>query len=119
MALPKPGTISKDNYLSLLKSNYSDTIFVGVRTKEEFEAGSFPGAINVSVEQIKENLDKLPKDKKVITICASGVKAEIAYNILKDSGYDVKYLDSFNEFTGGLDPPFLFSSIHSQILGLK
>ncbi len=105
MALPKPGTISKDEFVKLVTAQPKDTVFVDVRTKEEFAAGTFPGAINISVEALKENLDKLPKDKQIITSCASGVRAEMAYNILKDAGYtNIKYLDSFNKFKdGGFD----------------
>lgn len=101
MAMPKPGTITKDEFEKALKAKAGDVIFVDVRTKEEFAAGSFPGAINISVETLKENLAQLPKDKTIVTSCASGVRAEMAFNLLKDAGYKVKYLDSFNKFKDG------------------
>lgn len=101
MAMPKPGTISKDDFEKLVKAMPADTMIIDVRTKSEFDAGAFPGAKNIAIENLKESLSQLPKDKTIVTVCASGVRAEMAFNLLKEAGYKVKYLDSLNKFQNG------------------
>lgn len=98
---PKPGTISKDEFENLLKNPNSNIVIIDVRTKQEYEAGHFPNAINLPVDDIASNASKLPKDKTIIVTCATGVRAEMGYNQLKDFGFNVKYLDSVNKFQNG------------------
>ena len=35
-----------------------------------------------------------PKDKFIVVHCQTGARGEIAYNVLKDAGYAVKYLEA-------------------------
>ena len=45
-------------------------VFVDTHAKEQFELEHIPGAINVQANTIKQNLDKIPKDKKIIAYCS-------------------------------------------------
>lgn len=84
---PKTGEISIDNFKKLIAAIPSDTIIVDVRAPDEVKEGSIPGMVNIPNEEIDKNLDKLPKDKKIVTYCNSGTMAEMAYHILKGKGY--------------------------------
>ena len=65
------------------------------RTEGEFSRGHVTGFINIPVDQLRENLNKLPKDKPVYVMCQSGLRSYIACCILKGEGYD-----AYN-FSGG------------------
>lgn len=65
------------------------------RTEREFSRGHVTGFINIPVDQLRENLNKLPKDKPVYVMCQSGLRSYIACCILKGEGYD-----AYN-FSGG------------------
>lgn len=65
------------------------------RTKEEFQRGHAGGFINIPVDEIRENLDRIPKDKPVYVMCQSGLRSYIASCILKGEGYE-----AYN-FSGG------------------
>ena len=65
------------------------------RTKGEFSRGHVTGFINIPVDQLRENLNKLPRDKPVYVMCQSGLRSYIACCILKGEGYD-----AYN-FSGG------------------
>lgn len=65
------------------------------RTEGEFSRGHVTGFINIPVDQLHENLNKLPKDKPVYVMCQSGLRSYIACCILKGEGYD-----AYN-FSGG------------------
>jgi phage shock protein E len=73
------------DYAQLVKDG---AIIVDVRSKGEFDGGHIKGAINIPVDQLTNNLDKLKdKNKTIITCCASGMRSTVAKNTLKSNGY--------------------------------
>ena len=71
----------------------SDTNLVDVRTADEYSIGSIPGAINIPVDELRNRLSELPKDKPIVVTCAVGLRGYLAYRILVQHGYkDVKNL---------------------------
>lgn len=65
----------------------SDTLLVDVRTRDEYSLGTLPGAINIPVDDLRERLSELPKDKKIVVSCAVGLRGYLAYRILIQNGY--------------------------------
>lgn len=99
---PKAGEISIDNFKKLIAAIPADTIIVDVRLPEEVKEGAIPGAINIPVAEIDQNLAQLPKDKKIVTYCNSGTQAEMAYHTLKGKGYtNVSFLNAKVEVDEG------------------
>ena len=45
-------------------------VFVDTHAKEQFDLEHIPGAINVQANTIKQNLNKIPKGKKIIAYCS-------------------------------------------------
>ena len=73
-----------------------EATLVDVRIPEQFAEKTAPGAINVPLAQIEENLDFFRKQKQVVIFCNSGKQAAQAVEILKKNGiqnvYDAKTL---------------------------
>ena len=65
----------------------ADTIRIDVRTRDEHKLGSIPGFINIPVDELREHLDELPKDKLIIVSCAVGLRGYLAYRILVQNGF--------------------------------
>jgi rhodanese-related sulfurtransferase len=87
-----PGEISITDFT---KSLQSDLIFVvDARTPGEYESGHFPNAVSIPLEQMKNRLAEIPKDKFVVVHCKTGGRGEIGYKMLKDEGYSVKFLNA-------------------------
>ena len=79
------GIGAKIDYAQLVKEG---AIILDVRSKGEYAGGHIKGSINISVDQLGNNLAKLKdKNKPVITCCASGMRSASAKNILKSNGY--------------------------------
>jgi len=75
----------KTDYAQLVKDG---AVILDVRSKGEFESGHIRGAINIPVDQLKNNLNRLKdKRKPIITCCASGMRSGSAKSILLASGY--------------------------------
>lgn len=59
-----------------------------VRTATEVKRGKIDGFIHIPLDSLRENLDKIPKDKPVYLHCHSGLRSYIACRILSGNGYD-------------------------------
>ncbi|MEO5858389.1 MAG: rhodanese-like domain-containing protein [Pyrinomonadaceae bacterium] len=45
-------------------------VFIDTHPAKQFELEHIPGAINIQANTIKQNLDKIPKGKKIIAYCS-------------------------------------------------
>lgn len=76
-------------------------LIVDARSTGEYAAGKFKGAVNIPSEEMEKRFAEVPKDKTVYVHCATGSRAEMAYDILKAKGYtNVKLLKANIEFSG-------------------
>lgn len=72
------------DYKSLMKNGAQ---LIDVRTPGEFASGHIKGSVNIPLDSLTRNLQKIKKDKPVITCCASGMRSASAKSILKANGY--------------------------------
>ncbi|MBF0505857.1 MAG: hypothetical protein HQL09_03380 [Nitrospirae bacterium] len=94
--LPKlrPGEISVEEFKRMAEAPAPDKLILDVRDEEEAMQGMLRGALNVPAEDIKGRLMDIPKNKEVIAYSAAGIRAEMAYRILKEAGYKVRFLNA-------------------------
>jgi len=78
----EPGQISIPTFEAVLKSKAITVI--DVRGPSEYAAGHFPGAINISLDELPAKIDDIPSDKFVVVHCRTGVRGEMAYLLLKE-----------------------------------
>jgi len=79
---------------SLLKGGI---LLIDVRTPEEFDLNGLDSSINIPLEQLRDKIKDIPKDKTIILVCQQGKKSYFAYRILKQ--YKFKKISSLS---GGL-----------------
>ena len=65
---------------------------IDVRRAAEIARGAIPEAVNIPVDELRERLDELPKDKTINLSCAVGIRSYIASRILQQKGFNVKSL---------------------------
>lgn len=88
-------TITQQELIALMAAPKNQTIVLDVRTPQEFAQGHIEGAINISHDQISDNLAKIiaHKDQTVVVHCRSGRRAVSAENALRDAGFsDLRHL---------------------------
>lgn len=94
-----PHEISIPDFVKMLTT--PGVVILDARSSDEFASGKFKGAINVPSENMEKRFNEVPKDKPVYIHCATGMRAEMAYDILKGKGYtNVKLLKANITFTG-------------------
>lgn len=81
-----------------------------IRTKVEYENGFIDGFINIPVDELRQNLDKLDKTKPVYVTCQIGLRGHVACRILTQHGFTCYNL------SGGYR---LWSSIFKKSLPVK
>ncbi|QQO07435.1 rhodanese-like domain-containing protein [Breznakiella homolactica] len=72
----------------IVKKIQDGAMIVDVRSDLEYQTGAYPGAVNIPVESIPANLEKLePKDRLILTYCASGMRGNRAVTMLESFGW--------------------------------
>lgn len=66
---------------------------IDVRTVGEFMAGSMPGAVNIPLDELRDRLDEIPKDKDIYINCQVGLRGYLAVRILKNNGINAVNVD--------------------------
>lgn len=71
-----------------LQKDARDKQIIDLRSEEDFEKETYPGALNIYWEELGERMDEVSKDIPVYLICYTGQKSdEIAQN-LQEQGYE-------------------------------
>jgi NADPH-dependent 2,4-dienoyl-CoA reductase/sulfur reductase-like enzyme/rhodanese-related sulfurtransferase len=65
-----------------------DSILIDVRSKQEHLAGTIPNAINIPIDELRSNLNLIPKDKTIYVFCEVGQRGYLAQRILNQNGYN-------------------------------
>ena len=82
-----------------------DVILLDTRTSFEYMRGHADGFIHIPLDDLRERLGELEKDKKIYVMCQSGLRSYLATRILTQNGFD-----AYN-FAGGFR---LYSSIKNE-----
>jgi NADPH-dependent 2,4-dienoyl-CoA reductase/sulfur reductase-like enzyme/peroxiredoxin family protein/TusA-related sulfurtransferase/rhodanese-related sulfurtransferase len=61
--------------------------FLDVRSAQEFELGSLPGAVNIPHTEIRSRLAEIPRDRPILVNCAIGLRGYLAERVLRLNGY--------------------------------
>ena len=96
---PRPGSISGAEFTKLAEAAPATrgVVILDVRNLDETKNGVIKGALIIPEPQLLARLAELPKDRPLVCHCSTGTRAELAYHLLKEKGYNVRFLP--NELT--------------------
>jgi rhodanese-related sulfurtransferase len=93
---------SIDNFLTSLPSDYytimkidalkekietENPLLIDVRKPAEYASGHIPHAINIPLQTLAENLDKIPQNRPVVLYCTTGYRTGMGVMTLQMLGY--------------------------------
>jgi rhodanese-related sulfurtransferase len=81
-------------------------VLYDLRGPEAYNAGHIPGAVNLPIRTLAQNLDKIPTDKPVLLSCGGGYLAAMGLAVLQTLGYhNVKaFPGSYDAWTAAHEP---------------
>ncbi|WP_435021465.1 FAD-dependent oxidoreductase [Tundrisphaera sp. TA3] len=62
-------------------------LLLDVRSPDDFMKAHLPGAVNLPLDEIRDRLDQIPRDREIATYCQSGQNGHMATRILLQSGF--------------------------------
>ena len=68
-----------------------NTLIIDIRDELSFEYGHIDGAVNIPAEKLDKS--DLPKDKKLLICCKSGLISDTEAEKLRELGYDAENLE--------------------------
>ncbi len=72
---------------------------IGIEVEDEWETGHVTGAIHIPVDDLLDRTDEIPTDKKVLFICAAGVRSGLACEMAASIGFDSEMLYNIEDGT--------------------
>ncbi len=78
-------------------------VLLDVRMDIERRQGHVEGSVHIPLDSLRQRLDELPRDKKIVIYCKIGLRGYIAYRILVQNGFDAANL------SGGYD---IYQALH-------
>jgi rhodanese-related sulfurtransferase len=89
-----PKYITNSELYGFINDGDDDTtpFIIDLRASADYDAGHVPGAVNMGIGSLADNLDKLPTDKTIVAYCYTGHTAGQATAVLNMLGYDAKSL---------------------------
>lgn len=91
----------------------TDAFVLDVRTPEEVSLGPVKGAYNIEIDEIRNRIDEIPKDKKIFAFCGVGLRGYVVCRVLVQKGYDAYNL------SGGLKVYKAATDIQSNEIAFK
>ena len=87
------GEVSVAEFRKATNGELKDVFVIDARTKEEIaELGIFKNTVNIPLDEIPKRVNELPKDKRIFVHCSTGARADLAYRVLIENGFDAKFL---------------------------
>ena len=97
------GTIDNDYFVELMQNNPESIQLIDVRSPAEYEAGHIPSALNMTVDELEEQVAAFSTDEKpIVFICSTGARSGEAYYLfqfMRPDLKDVYYVDANVSYT--------------------
>jgi len=85
------GLVKIVHWHDLTEEKLAHSFILDVREPEEYKVGGIEGSINIPLDSLRQRLDELPREKRIIAYCAAGLRAYLACRILSQNGFPEVY----------------------------
>jgi len=85
------GLVKIVHWHDLTEEELARCFVLDVREPEEYKVGRIEGATNIPLNSLREHLNELPREKRIIVYCAAGLRAYLACRILRQNGFPEVY----------------------------
>ena len=78
------GSIDLARFKTIIKEDPESVMLIDTRDPDEFKKGSFETAVNMTIDELEQNVDELPSDRPVVFVCSTGARSGEAYYMIQD-----------------------------------
>ncbi|SDB09645.1 3-mercaptopyruvate sulfurtransferase SseA, contains two rhodanese domains [Desulfonatronum thiosulfatophilum] len=97
------GTVDNDFFVQLMRDNPASIQLIDVRSPAEFSAGHIPGARNMTVDMLEDNIKSFSTaEKPIVFICSTGARSGEAFYLFMEMRPDLQevyYVDANVSYT--------------------
>jgi CRP-like cAMP-binding protein len=93
LELIKKPTIKSVNYEQAEKLVNDGAVWLDVRFQNEHQEANIEGSVNIPLNMLRMQMDKLDKDKKYVVNCDTDARSSTAAFLLAEYGFDACYLE--------------------------
>lgn len=90
-------------YEELATYHQENIVLLDVRTEFEYNNGHLEGAVNIPVDELRQRLNELDKNKQILSYCQVGLRGYIAARILSQHGFRIKNMTGGYKSAAALD----------------
>lgn len=84
---------------AILAADTAGTVVVDVRREDEWITGHIAGARHIPIDDLADRIDEVPRDKRLLFICAMGVRSGLACEVAASMGYATENLYNIEDGT--------------------
>lgn len=77
-----------------LELDSREKVIIDIRSREDYEKETYPGAINIFWEEFDGHIDEVPKDKPVYLICYTGQTSNDLAIKYSEQGYEIYSIEN-------------------------
>ncbi len=91
----RPGAIPAAEFTRIAALAPADrkAVILDVRNPDEVATGRLKGALAIPEPELRGRLAEVPRGQRVLVHCSTGMRAELAYHLLREQGYDAAFLN--------------------------
>ena len=104
--------IDSNEARSIIDSEGSGVVVIDVRRPDEWIMGHVSDAMHIPIDDLVDRIEELPQEKKLLFICAAGVRSGLACQLAASMGYDSSNLYNIDDGT-----PFWIAGNHPTSYG--
>ncbi len=83
-----------------MEADSRDYLVIDVRSAEDFEKETYPGAVNIFWETFSEHADELPADRPIYLLCYTGQRSDEIADEFSSKGYEIYSIEQgFRAYT--------------------
>ena len=83
----------KTRTLQEMEQDSREKWIIDIRSKEDYEKETYPGAVNIYWEEFDSQKEQLPKDKPIYLLCYTGKKSDEIAEDYAEEGYEIYSID--------------------------
>lgn len=82
------GKVKQFHYEEIDSLKQKGVTLLDTRTISKYKSGNIDGSIHIPLDELRQKMAQIPKDKPVYILCHSGLRSYLACRILMQNGYD-------------------------------